>query len=147
MRRFYYRRGWMRAFTSENLDADPRRFPGVARPVRHFSNVDHIVEYAVHHVNRADFECCADAHFEPGSIVHGYYSDPNEIHAVTSDGSWNFRFRWEPYRSHWKHPVDRSLKGGSMRMRHEREGMHHLGNSRLAARQNELRFGIDGIPF
>jgi len=119
-----------------------------ARPVRHFTNVDHIAEYTIHHVNRADFQSCADAHFPPGSIVYGYFSDPNEIHAVLSDGTHDFRWRYEVYRGHWRFPVDACLKGGSMRMRHEREGMYHLGNSRLAVRQNELRFGTsDEIPF
>ncbi|BBF79893.1 hypothetical protein [Asticcacaulis excentricus] len=148
MTRFYYYRGWPRAFTAANLDTDPRRFPSVPRPVRHFSNVDHIAEYTVYRVNRADFQSCADADFPPGSIVYGYYSDPNEIHAVLSDGTHDFRWRYEVYRGHWRLPVDACIKGGSMRMRHEREGMHHLGNSRLQVRQNELRFGTsDGIPF
>jgi hypothetical protein len=60
-----------------------------------YTNCDHILDYKVYHVNRDDFQTC-DGHFPSGSIVHGYYSDPNEILAVTSDGRWHFRWRFEP---------------------------------------------------
>jgi|GEM_PF-4302476 len=67
-----------------------------------FTNVDHIRQYTVHHVNRNDWKTCADraateAAFKPGSIVYGYYSDPNEVLAILSDGTWDFRWRYEPY--------------------------------------------------